>query len=177
MLHDLRLSLRSLKNTPGFTLIAILTLSLGIGATTAIFSVVNAVLFKPLPYSNPDQLVMVRETQPEIPEAQVSPGIFLQWREQNTVFDQLEALYVLDVNLTGAGSPEWLSGMKVTTGFFSMLGTPPLIGRDFLPEDNDSVSNVAIISYTLWQRKFGGTADVINKSISLDEHQYSVIGV
>jgi predicted permease len=177
MLNDLRLSFRSLKNTPGFTLIAFLTLSLGIGATTAMFSVVNAVLFKPLPYSNPDQLVMVREAKPEVPESQVSPAIFLAWREQNTVFDQLEALYVSDVNLTGAGSPEWLSGMKVTTGFFSMLGTPPLIGRDFLPEDNDSISNVAIISYALWQSKFGGSAEIINKTISLDEHQYTVIGV
>src|SRR5262249_54076790 len=141
MLNDLRFSFRSLKNTPGFTLVAFLTLSLGIGATTAIFSVVNAVLFKPLPYSNPDRLVMVRETKPEVPEAQVSPSIFLAWREQNTVFDQLEALYVSDVNLTGAGSPEWLSGMKVTTGFFSMLGMAPLIGRDFLPDDTNSNDN------------------------------------
>lgn len=177
MLHDLRLSFRSLKNTPGFTLIALLTLSLGIGATTAIFSVVNAVLFKALPYSNPDQLVMVRETRPEVPEAQVSPAGFLSWRDQNSVFDRLEALYVSDVNLTGAGSPEWLSGMKVTTGFFSMLGTPPLIGRDFLPEDNATNDKVAIISYALWQSKFGGSPDVINKSISLDEHQHTVIGV
>src|SRR5258706_8204274 len=156
--QDLRYGARMLLKKPGFTLIAVLTLALGIGATTAIFSVVNAVLLRPLPYKDPDRLMMVRETKlPEIPESQISPGTFVDWQTQNTVFERLEALYVSDVNLTSGSNPQWLHGMCITTGLFSMLGTPPQIGRDFLSdEESPGHGNVAIISYALWQRRIGG---------------------
>lgn len=102
----------------------------------------------------------------------------IDWQEQNTVFEQLEAVYVSDVNLTGANNPEWLPGMRVTTGFFSMLGTPPLIGRDFLSDEaKPGQSNVVIISYALWQRRFGGSPDIVNQTIKLDEESLTVIGV
>ena len=177
--QDLRYGARMLLKKPGFTLIAVFTLALGIGANTAIFSVVNAVLLRPLPYPEPERLMMVRETKlPEVPESQISPGTFVDWQTQNTVFERLEALYVSDVNLTGVSNPEWLHGMCVTTGFFSMLGTPPQIGRDFLSdEQKPGHSNVTIISHALWQRRFGGTPDIINQTIKLDDESFTVIGV
>jgi putative ABC transport system permease protein len=179
MFQDLRYGIRMLLKKPGFTLIAVLTLALGIGATTAIFSVVNAVLLRPLPYKDPDRLMMVRETKlPEIPESQISAATFIDWQEQNTVFEQLEAIFVSDVNLTGETNPEWLHGMCVTSGFFSMLGTPPQIGRDFLSDEQSrGHSNVAIISYALWQRQFGGNPDILNQTITLDDRSFTVVGV
>lgn len=179
MFQDVRYGMRMLLKKPGFTLIAVFTLALGVGANTAIFSIVNAILLRPLPYRDPDRLVMVRETQPPaIPDSQVSPATFIDWRDQNTVFQHLEALYVKDVNLTGGTNPEWARGMSVTTGFFSMLGAPPLIGRDFQPDDNQpDRSNVAILSYTLWQRQFGGSPEIVNETIKLDDQSFTVIGV
>ena len=126
MLQDLRFGVRILRTNLGFSLTVILTLALGIAANTAIFSVVNAVLLRPLPYRDPERLVAVRETKlPEISDSQLSQETFLDYQRQNKVFEQLEAIDVLDVNLTGTDTAEWLRGMCVTTGFFSMLGNTP----------------------------------------------------
>ena len=105
--QDIRYAARTFRRSPGFVLLTLLTIAVGVGANAAIFSVVNAVLLRPLPYKDPDRLMIVRETKlPEIPESQISPGTFVDWQTQNTVFERLEALYVLDVNLTGGSNPE-----------------------------------------------------------------------
>jgi putative ABC transport system permease protein len=121
--QDLRYGARMLLKRPGFTLVAVITLALGIGANTAIFSVVNAVLLRPLPFKEPDRLVMIREMKlPQFPEFSVSPGNFLDWKRQNTVFERLVSLRGASFNLIGAGDPEQVMGLRVTDGFFAMLG-------------------------------------------------------
>ncbi len=130
--QDLRYGARMLIKKPGFTLIAVITLALGIGANTAIFSVVNGVLLRPLPFGEPDRLMMIRETKvPQFPEFAVSPGNFLDWKKQNTVFERLVAMRPAAFNLTGAGDPERLRGMRVTDGFCEMLGVQPQTGPRF----------------------------------------------
>src|SRR5262249_60913174 len=151
---DLRYGARMLLKQPVFTLIAVITLALGIGANAAIFSVVNAVLLRPLPFKDPDKLVMIRETKlPQFPEFSVSPGNFLDWKKQNTVFERLVAFNGLSFNMVGMGDPEQIRGMKVTDGFFATLGAQPQLGREYWPEeDQQGRDSVVILSYGLWQR-------------------------
>ncbi len=177
--QDLRYGARMLVKQLGFTLIAVITLALGIGANTAIFSVVNTVLLRPLPFKEPDRLVTIRETKlPQFPEFSVSPGNFLDWKQQNTVFERLVAYTGTPFNLVGAGDPEQLRGMKVTDGFFAMLGAQPLLGRDFLPEeDQPGRNNVVILSHGLWQRRFAGEAKILNQTLTLSGQKLTVIGV
>ena len=177
--QDLRYGARMLMKNPSFTLIAILTLALGIGANAAIFSVVNSVLLRPLPFKDADRLMLLRETKlPQFPEFAVSPANFLDWQKQNTVFEQLVAMRPTSLNLTGTGDPERLRGISVTDGFFAMLGTPPQLGRGFLPEEHQpGQNNVAILSHGLWQRRFGGDPDIVQQTISLDGRSYTVVGV
>jgi putative ABC transport system permease protein len=177
--QDLRYGLRMLRKNPGFTAIAVLTLALGIGANTAIFSVVNALLLRPYPYKDQDRLVWLWETKlPDIPRGSPSPANFLDWQKQNTVFEQLEAINVNDYNLIGDGNPERIRGMVITHGFLSMLGIRPQIGRDFFPDDDrPGHGNVAIFSHELWQRRFGGDPNILNRKIMLDDRQFTVIGV
>jgi putative ABC transport system permease protein len=177
--QDLRYGVRMLRKNPGFTLIAVVTLALGIGANTAIFSVVNTVLLRPLPYPDPDRLMMIRETKlPQLPDFSVSPGNFLDWQKQNSVFERLVAIGPAPFSLTGAGDPERLSGMRVSEGFCEMLGAQPQIGRNFLPEeDQPGHNNVVILSQGLWQRRFGGDPNILNQPITLDGQSYTVIGV
>src|SRR5499426_1608487 len=177
--RDLRFGLRMLRKSPGFTAVAALTLALGIGANTAIFSVVNAVLLRPLPYKDEDRLVWLWETRlPEVPGTNPSPANFLDWQKQNKVFEQLEAMNVRDFNLIGGANPERIRGMVITHGFLSLLGVRPQIGRDFFPdEDQPGHSNVAILSHELWQRRFGGDPNILNQSILLDDQRFTVIGV
>ncbi|MEW6128150.1 MAG: ABC transporter permease [Acidobacteriota bacterium] len=179
MFQDVRFGVRRLLKTPGFTLIAVLTLALGIGATTAIFSVVNTVLLRPLPFKEPDRLVMVRETKfPQFSEFAVSPANFLDWQQQNTVFEQLVGVRPVTVNLTGTGDPERLNGATLTDGFGALLGVTPQLGRDFLSEENQvGRNNVVLLSHNLWQRRFGGEPDIINQKIILDGQPYTVVGV
>src|SRR5262247_1612533 len=177
--QDLRYGARMLRKSPGFTAVAALTLALGIGANTAIFSVVNAVLLRPLPYKDEDRLVWLWETRlPEVPGTNPSPANFLDWQKQNKVFEQLEAMNVRDFNLIGGANPERIRGMVITHGFLSLLGVRPQIGRDFFPdEDQPGHSNVAILSHELWQRRFGGDPNILNQSILLDDQRFTVIGV
>ena len=177
--QDMRYGVRMLRRNPGFTTVAVLTLALGIGANTAIFSVVNAVLLRPLPYDNPHQLVMVWET---IREAgyQTGPSYpnFEDWREQNQVFEQMVAFRSLDYTLTGVEEAVRVQGARVSAGFFPLLRVEPILGRPFLPEEDQAgAKNVVILSYGFWHRRFGGDPGAVGKKVTLDGTDFTVIGV
>jgi predicted permease len=178
ILSDIRLALRRLRRTPGFTLVAVLTLALGIGANTAIFSVVNAALLRPLPYPDGQRLVRLYPTR-DGGRATVSPPDFVDWREQAGVFQGMAALNSnADFTLTGADSPERVAGAQVTADFFSVLETPPAIGRGFTPSDEVvGQDRSVILSYALWQQRFGGRPDILGQSIEMDRVRYTVVGV
>ncbi len=177
--QDLRYGARLLWTNPGFTLTAMLTLALGIGANTVIFSIINAVWLRPLPYPDPDRLIVVRETKlPETNDSQVSPAAFLAWQKQNTMFAPLEAITVRYFNLTDEINPERVRGMPSTPGFLPMFGLRLMIGRYFLPEeDRPGHNRVVILGYNLWQRRFGGDLNILGRTITLDDQLYTVIGV
>jgi putative ABC transport system permease protein len=179
--QDLKYGLRMLAKNPAFTTVAALTLALGIGANTAIFSIVNAVLLKPLPYQDADCLVMVWEQNPERGWYHniVSAANFLDWRRQNDVFAQMAAVDPQKAfNLAGTGNPEEVWGERVTTNLFTLLGVRPIMGRDFLPEeDKPGGPRVVILSYGLWQRRYGGDATLVGKQISLNNESYTVVGI
>ena len=159
-MQDLRYAFRQLLASPGFTAVAILTLALGIGACTAIFSVVNGVLLRPLDYPQPDRIVVMRETNlPQFPEFSVSPPNFLDWQKQ-TKSCQCVAAYSGDqINLTGRGEPQRLVGVKATADYFKVYGIQPALGRTFLPEEDAVGKNhVVVLSNPFWQRVFGGDA-------------------
>ena len=179
MLADLRYAFRQLIKSPGFTVVAILTLALGIGACTAIFSVVNAVLLKPLEFPEPDRLVIIRETQlPQFPEFSVAPPNYLDWKTQSKSFEQMAAYTSADLNLTGDAEPERLTGVKATAEYFKTYGIKPVLGRTFLPEEDAPGKNrVVVLSYPFWQRLFGGTADVIGRPVQLNGEPYTIVGV
>jgi putative ABC transport system permease protein len=181
LLQDLRYGLRILLKKPGFTAVAVLALALGIGANTAIFSVVNAVLLRPLPFKEPERLVMVWEhNRPRGRTTNViNPGNFLDWRDQNTVFEQMASFYDDQLNLTGdAAHPEEVPVQVVSTNLFSLLGTSPELGRAFVDEEGQKGRDtVAILSHGLWQRRFGGARDVIGKTIMLNGQSHTIVGV
>jgi putative ABC transport system permease protein len=180
LLQDLRYGVRVLLKSPGFTAVAVIALALGIGANTAIFSVVNSVMLRPLPYENPDRLVMVWEyNRPRGRDRNViSPANFIDWREQNTVFEQMAAFVDFRTNLTGVEDPEELPVQAVTVNTFSMLGASPHLGRTFLPEDEKADGERTIIlSQGLWRRRFGADPNIVGNQIALDGQSYTVIGV
>jgi putative ABC transport system permease protein len=178
MIQDLRYGLRILVKNPGFTSIAVFTLALGIGANTAIFSVVNAVLLRQLPYEDPERLVVLWERQRNIEQESPSYPNFLDWQAQSQSFEQMAVARRDSVNLTGAGEPERLLCRQVSANFFSTLGVRPQLGRAFTPEE-DSVraDPVVVISHNLWQRRFGADTEIINKTLTLSNRQLTVIGV
>jgi len=180
MFQDLRFGVRMLLKQPGFTLIAILTLALGIGANTAIFSVVNAVLLRALPYPEPGRLVRFWESNPgrDWLEFGASAPNFADWRKQQSVYEQLAAYEFNTFNFTGSGEPERVAAVSVTANFFSVLGVAPAHGRNFLPEEEQSGRNrVAILSDGLWQRRFGADPNLIGHQIQLNGESYTVVGV
>ena len=180
LLQDLRYGVRMMLKQPGFAAIAIMTLALGIGANTAIFSVVNGVLLQPLPFKEPDRLVMVWETLPKsnIFENTPAPAMLARWRERSTVFQDLATWTTASLNLTGSGNPERISGLRASANLFPLLGVKPVIGRAFSAEEDHTGNNrVAVISYGLWQRRFAGDLNVTGKSLMLNDQSYSVIGV
>ena len=182
ILQDTRYSVRSLIKTPGFTAVAVLVLALAIGANTAIFTLVNAVLLRPLPYPNADRLVMLWETNPRfqigVDTLPVTPGTFMDWREQSSVFEYISALGVGRFNLSGADEPERISGASVSPNFFQLMGIEPKLGRAFQDdEEKAGASKVVVISYALWQRRFSGAEDIVGKPMTLDGESYTVIGV
>ena len=181
LLKDLRYGFRSLLRRPGFTVIALVALALGIGANTAIFSLVNAVLLKPLPFKDPDQLVwMWGNIRNAGNRASVSPADFVDFRSQNRTFEQFAASGTLPLalNLTGGGEPERLNASSVTGNYFQTLGVAPFLGRGFTPEnERPGQDQVAVLNYAFWQKHFGGDSSILNKTIVLDGKAVEVIGV
>src|SRR5579884_2243173 len=177
-LQDIRYAFRRLRSTPGFTAIALLTLALGIGANTAIFTVIDAVLLRSLPYPDPAKLVLLSEHTPRFPVLSVSYQNFVDWRDQSHSFTAMGAVRNLNVTLTGAGDPERLPAQMANANVFAMLGVKAIQGRTFLPEeDRQGAAGVALISYGLWQRRFGGTENVIGQPLTLDNKPYSIVGI
>ncbi|HKC63836.1 MAG TPA: ABC transporter permease [Pyrinomonadaceae bacterium] len=180
LIQDVIFGLRMLRKHPSFTLVAVLSLALGIGANTAIFSLVNAVLLKPPPFRDADRLVMVWEDVPSagISEDQVQPATFVDWKAQNNVFEDMAALRWQVFNITGDGEPEKVQSYGVTRNFFPMLGAQPALGRNFLPEeDAPGGAKVVILSYGLWQRRYGGERNIIGREILLNGEKRTVVGV
>lgn len=177
ILHDLRYALRVLARNPGFTAIAILTLGLGIGANTAIFSVVNAVLLRPLEFRDPARLVIVAEKS-SFPVISTSYQNWVDWHDQSHSFESLEGTRGTTLTLTGAGQPERLNARMATAGLFSLLGVNTVAGRTFTAdEDRPGGAPVALLSYGLWQRRFGSSQAILGKPIDLDSRPYTVVGV
>ncbi|MGH9755932.1 MAG: ABC transporter permease, partial [Blastocatellia bacterium] len=179
--RDLRYGARMLSKNPGFTLIAVITLALGIGANTAIFSVVNSVLLRPLDYPDSDRVMTIWEdhTRRDGPQREwTSPPGFQDWREQRSVFEHVAAVNNWGPTLTESGEPEVLKGASISHEAFSALGVKPILGREFSnQEDLPSAEKVAIISYRLWQRRFNGNQAIIGKAIRLSGDSYTVVGV
>jgi predicted permease len=177
-LQDVRYGLRVLAKSPGFTAIAILTLALGIGANTALFSVVNGVLLNPLPFPNPDQLVALYSKTDTFNQSSITYLNFLDWQKNNHSFSSLCAFRSENYNLTGAGEPERLHAHMVSAEFFPLLGLQPLAGRTFRPEeDQPGASPVVVISDALWKRRFASSPDVLGKSITLNGKAHTIVGV
>jgi predicted permease len=178
MLQDMRFGLRMLLKKPSFTLIAVFTIALGIGANTAIFSVVNAVVLRPLPYLNPERIVAIQEISKEGKRIQVTPANFLDWRAQNTVFEHLAAIFTRGSNLVGVEGAERIDLAVTSANFFEVFGAKPEYGRLFLSEDEQAGHTpIVVISHALWQRRFGGDRGIIGQSITLDGASYAVAGV
>ena len=174
LLQNLRYTIRRLWKSPGFTTVAVITLALGIGANTAIFSVVNAILLRPLPYKDDSRLVVILN-QGRNP---VAPANFIDWRSQSQAFSHVEAAEYWTPNLTAADNPEKLWALRVTTDIFPMLGVQPLLGRTFLPEEQETgKEHEVVLSYPLWQSHFGGNPKIIGRAVALSGENYTVVGV
>ncbi len=178
LIQDVRYGLRMLAKTPGFTAVALLALALGIGANTAIFSVVNGVLLRPLPYPDPARLMMIYEKTPDFNQSSVSYPDFQDWQRENHSFTDMACLRRNDFNFTGSGRPEHLQGEHVSAGLLPVLGVNPFLGRNFLPqEDREGAGGVVILAYSLWQKRFGGDSQILGRTLTLNAKSYTVIGV
>jgi putative ABC transport system permease protein len=177
--QDIRYALRVLAKNPAFTIIAVVALALGIGANSAIFSVVDAVLLRPLPFKHPEQLVMLWENAAHLgfPRNTPSPANFLDWQKQAQSFTGMAAMSERSFNLTGVGEPERLDGRRVSANLFELLGVPALLGRTFVPDDDKPGTHVVLLSYSLWQRRFGSDRAVIGRALTLNGESYTVVGV
>jgi putative ABC transport system permease protein len=177
--RDVRYTFRSLRNNPGFAVVAVITLALGIGANTAIFSVVNGVLLRPLPYEQPGRLVRIFEIEPRRGWLfTVSPPNFMSLRDETTRLADVAAYREASATLTGDGNPERLAAMRVSTGFFELLGTPLPLGRSFLVEEElAGAEPVVILSHGIWQRRFGGDTGILGQTITLSDVPRTVVGV
>jgi predicted permease len=178
LLADIRFGLRMLRKNPGFTTVAILTLALGIGTNAAVFSVVYAVLLRPLPYREPSRLVVLHETTPKVGDVSVSFPNFLDWRAASHSFSQMAAVASVDFNLAGVTQPENISGDAVSPNFLSMIGIRPFLGRDFdASEEKPGTAPVLLLSYALWQSHLGGDPNAVGKTITLDGRSFTIVGV
>jgi putative ABC transport system permease protein len=180
MLKDIRFAIRGLIKRPGFTVVAVLTLALGIGANTAIFSVINGVLLRPLPFAEADKLVRVYEKRLKLGRQRnvASAPDFIDWRNQNRVFEDIAAYAPWSTNLTGGDEPMRLSGTVTSASLFSVLGVRPQLGRTFLAEEDQPNGNrVVMLSHGLWQRRFGSDPGVVGRSIVLNGASFTVVGV
>ncbi len=178
LLEDVRYGLRTLRKNPGFTAVALLTLALGIGANTAVFSIVNGVLLNSLPFHDPDKLVVLFESKPHFKEGSISYPNFLDWRRENHVFTSISAYRPDTFSLTGTGEAEQVRGEMLSADFFSVLGVKLLLGRTFTPEEDQlGAGRVALVSSGFWKRKLGSSRDVLGRRIVLDGEGYTIIGV
>src|SRR6266498_3298568 len=179
-LKDIRYGVRSLLKRPGFTAIAVITLALGIGANTAMFSVINAVLLRPLPYRDPARLVTIWEESPErgMYQMPVSLANLRDWVDQNQTFEQISAYTFTNLNLTGTGEPARLGTVRSSANLFPLIGATPVIGRSFLPEeDKEGANHVVILGHALWQSRFGSDPGIVGKWLTLNNQSYTVVGV
>jgi predicted permease len=180
LIKDIRYGLRGLWKRPGFTAVAVITLALGIGANAAIFSVVNAVLLRPLQFREPERLAILWEdaTVVGFPRTTPAPANYVDWKTQAQSFEDVAATHESSMNLTGDGEPERVPTRRVTANFFSLLGVPPLIGRSFLPEeDRPGANRVVVLSYPLWQSRYAGDRNILNRTILLNGEKHTVVGV
>ena len=176
--QDLRYTLRQLRKNPGFTAVAALTLALGIGANTAIFSVVNAVLLNPLPFPNSSRILSLFEATPNFPEGSISYPNFLDWQRDNHAFEAMAAFHWTDGAITGVGEAEEVHARRVSATFFPILGVNPILGRNFTPEEDRRGANpTALISEGLWKRKFDRDPNVVGKRLIVDGQGRTIIGV
>ena len=178
LLQDLRYAVRQFLKTPGLTILVIITIALGVGANTALFSVVNGVLLNPLPYPEPDQLVALRESKPNFEWGTIPYPTFRDWQKDNHTFSSIAVWRGYAFSLTGAGEAEQVNAQFVSSDFFPILGVKPLLGRSFLAgEDEIGAAPIAVISEGLWRRKFASAPDILSKGITLDGNSYSIVGV
>ena len=178
LIQDIRYGLRMLRKNPGFTAGAVLTLALGIGANTAMFSVINAVLLRPLPYHEPERLVWMTESGDEVANRWLSFPNFQEWRERNNVFESMSTIRGWSLTMTGGDQPMNLNARMITADYFKVMGVAPLIGRSFIASDDQPGANpVTILSYGFWQNQFAGDPEIAGKIITLDDRAYTVIGV
>jgi putative ABC transport system permease protein len=176
--QDIRYGFRMLRARPGFTVVAVVALALGIGANTAIFSLINSVLLRPLPYPDANRLVMLEENEMDGKSSNTSYATTKDWRERSQSFDNVSAVRDWGITLTGEGEPEMLHGMRVSSNYFSVLGVKPVLGREFLPEeDRPATRRVVVLSHGLWQRRFGSDPEVVGKPIALGGQSFTVAGV
>lgn len=169
---------RALRKNPGFAIVAILTLALGIGANTAIFSVVEGVVLAALPYPQPDRLIMVLESRPSLKQLGTSYPDFKDWQHGARSFEQMAALTWRNYDLTGSGTSEHLDGMDVSSGFFATLGVKLVLGREFSPsEDRPNGAQAVIISDRLWRDRFASNPEALGKTIILDGAEFTIIGI
>src|ERR1041385_4182332 len=178
LLQDLRYGARMLLKSPAITGIVILALALGIGANTAIFSVLNAVVLRPLPFDHPDELLFLNERSPVLDEMSISYPNFTDWRNQNHVFEKIGVYNRSSYNFTGYGEAERILTAQMSADLFGALRAKPLIGRIFNnDEDKPGAAAVVVLSYALWQRRFGGQANILNQTLTFNGKGYTVIGV
>ena len=179
-LKDLRYGIRGLLKRPGFTSIAVLTLALGIGANTTIFSTVDALILHPFSFPNQDRLVVVWEQNRAVGfvRGEVAPGNFVEWRDQNQVAEQLVAIQQKSFDLSEGSHPERFPGYEVTQGFFDALGVKSAVGRTLLPEDSEpGREQVVVLKHSFWQQHFSGDPGIVGKTINLNRKQFTVVGV
>lgn len=179
LLKDLRFALRLIRKNPGFTAVAVLTLALGMGATTTIFSVVNSVLLRPLPYKNSDRLMRIEETHPGAPGANVTYATFLDLQREATTIENVAAYREWVFNVTGGSEPSQIAGALVSGNFFAALGSSPTLGRTILPEDDQpgGDNHVVVLSYGLWQSRFGSDSNILGQKLMVNAERFTVIGV
>src|SRR5258706_11214587 len=178
--YDLSHGFRTLFKNPGFTAVAVLSLAIGIGANSPIFSVTNALLLRPLPYKDADRLVILWSRSPglNVPQDWFSPGQYLDVKTQNSVFDETSISIGASFNLTGQGTPEHVDGARISSSLFSLLGTNSMLGRVFLPEEDElGKPATVILGYGFWQRYFGGDQGVIGRTLTLNGNNSTVVGV
>lgn len=176
--QDTKHAVRSLGKRPGFMLVSVITLALGIGAVTTIFSLINGIILKPLPYKDSFELVMMWEKLLSFENASVSYPNFTDWRSQNRVYDDIAAYNEMGLNLTGDGNPVELSTCRISASMFPILGIEPVRGRNFHDEeDKIGGERVTILSYGFWQERFGGDPEIVGKVITLDDEPWTIIGI